>query len=560
MSAVVIDAQLLARMFLAGARNLDAKKDWINELNVFPVPDGDTGTNMTMTIMSAANEVNNLQELTMERLAKAMSSGSLRGARGNSGVILSQLLRGFCKVIKDKDTLDTAIICQACEKAVETAYKAVMKPKEGTILTVARGCCEKANELFAENPDISLEMMLTESIAYADEVLQTTPELLPVLKEAGVVDSGGEGLVVILQGALDAYNGKEIEPEEEEEPEIPYAYQADFVIVPTSGFPKENEESFKAYLAQTGELLGLAMSRGKVSISVYTDDPGHILSTAMGFGPITDIRIVNLKLADSEDSSAGSDCEKEETAPSASVNAENEVEAAGIETADDEPKAPHKEVGFVAVSSGEGLAEIFKELGVDQIIQGGQTMNPSTQDVINAIRAVNADTVFVFPNNKNIILAASQAQDMVEESKVIVIPTKTIPQGIAAMINYMGDLSAHENEQEMYKAIKQVKTGQITYAVRDTHVDEKEIHKGDYMGVGDDGIIAVGTDLEQTALETIEGMVTEESEIISIYCGENASLEEAEKLQQMAASRWPDCEVEMNFGGQPVYFYIISVE
>ena len=545
-----INAEKFRKMFLAGAANLEANKEWINELNVFPVPDGDTGTNMTLTIQSAVSEVNEIGELSMKTLAKAISGGSLRGARGNSGVILSQLLRGFTKEIRDFDNLDKVLIVAAMHRAVETAYKAVMKPKEGTILTVARGFCEKACELFEENPDIELEELLTRAVAYAAEVLDQTPEMLPVLKEAGVVDSGGEGLLQILQGALNRFTGKvtdEVSEEKKAEPEIPYAYQADFTIVPADGFTKENEQSFASFLSMTGELRSMNFSRGRVMVSTYTDDPGHVLSAATGFGPVLSISIVNLKL----------DAKKEERRSASAAPAAAPEEPAQSEAAQEEPK---KKAGFVAVSIGEGLAQIFTELGVDRLIEGGQTMNPSTQDVINAIQSVNAETVFVFPNNKNIILAASQAQSLVKDRKVIVIPSKTIPQGISALVCYMEDLSVEENEQAMFEAIKAVRTGQITYAVRDTHVDEKEIHKGDYMGMGDHGILAVGTDLTDTVLSTIEGMMSDEAEVISIYRGRDALEADAELLREKIAERWPDCEVELNEGGQPVYYYIISVE
>lgn len=541
MSANVIDAQLFARMFLAGAKSLESKKDWINELNVFPVPDGDTGTNMTMTIMSAVSEVNALGEIRMDTVAKAMSSGSLRGARGNSGVILSQLLRGFCKVIRDKSELNTEIIVLACQKATETAYKAVMKPKEGTILTVAKGCSSKLTEVYDENPDISLEDLLAAGVARAEEVLALTPEMLPVLKEAGVVDSGGQGLVQILKGARDAFLGIEtVEEEKAEEPvreEKKYNYNADFTILLNDDSEKE-QEGFLALLTALGGGMATTIDNGTMHVHLLTDEPGRAIQKASALGQLIDIKLENLRQEE---------LMKERNAKAADNGAQKFAE-------------PPKEVGFVAVSIGEGLANIFRDLGCDVLIEGGQTMNPSTDDVIHAIEKVNAKTVFVFPNNKNIILAATQAQSLVKDKKVIVIPTKTIPQGITAMINYLSDQSPEENEKAMYEEISLVRTGQLTYAVRDTHIDDKEIHQGDFMGVGDKGILAVGTDLDDTAVETVRCMVDETSELISIYFGDQIPEDDAQALSDRIAAEYPECEVELNAGGQPIYYYIISVE
>ena len=541
MSANVIDAQLCARMFLAGAKSLESRKDWINELNVFPVPDGDTGTNMTMTIMSAVNEVNALGEIRMDTLAKAMSSGSLRGARGNSGVILSQLLRGFCKVIRDKSELDTETIVLACQKATETAYKAVMKPKEGTILTVAKGCSTMITEAFEENPDISLEDLLNAGVNRAEEVLAQTPEMLPVLKEAGVVDSGGQGLVQILKGARDSFLG--IEPAQEEaaeeqvKEEKKYNYNADFMILLNDGSEKE-QEKFLAFMTTMGGGMASVTDNDTMHVHLLTDEPGTAISKAAAIGQLIDIKLENLR--------------KEELMKERTMKAaENEA----VKFSE-----PPKEVGFVAVSIGEGLGNIFRDLGCDVLIEGGQTMNPSTDDVIRAIEKVNAATVFVFPNNKNIILAATQAQSLVKDKKVIVIPTKTIPQGITALINYLPDQSPEENEKAMYEEISLVRTGQLTYAVRDTHIDDKEIHQGDFMGVGDKGILAVGTDLAETAFETVRSMVDDTSELISIYYGDQIPEEDAQVLSDRIAAENPSCEVELNAGGQPIYYYIISVE
>ena len=555
MSTNTIDAQLCARMFLAGARRLESKKEWINELNVFPVPDGDTGTNMTMTIMSAAGEISAMQEYSMDRVAKAMSSGSLRGARGNSGVILSQLFRGFCKVIRDHQQLDTAVLTQALQKATETAYKAVMKPKEGTILTVARGISEKASALVEENPEIALEDLLVQIVETAEIVLAGTPDLLPVLKEAGVVDSGGQGLVQILKGALDSFQGKE-EPQEQEasgaseESEksseslteaVKYEYSVELTVFTedvegTDPERQEVEKQVGGFLSEIGKGMSSRTTENFLKIHLLTNQPGLALQKAMELGRLVDIRVDNLK--------------KEEI-----LNHKKELEEER-----EKAQQPWKEVGFVAVSIGDGLADIFRDLGVDCLIEGGQTMNPSTEDFINAIESVHAKTIFVFPNNKNIILAASQAQTLVKSRNVIMIPTKTIPQGITALINYLPDKTPHENETNMYTQIQQVRTGQLTYAVRDTHVDDKEIHQGDFMGVGDSGILAVGEKLEKTAIDTVAQMVTEDSELISIYYGSDIAEQEAQMLTDQLSELYPDCEVELNQGGQPIYYYIISVE
>ena len=543
-----IDASLCARMFLTGARNLDAKKDWINELNVFPVPDGDTGTNMTMTIMSAAKEVKAIDDMQMAKVAKAMSSGSLRGARGNSGVILSQLLRGFSKVVRDKDLIDAQTMVEACVKASETAYKAVMKPKEGTILTVARGISDEAAALYAENPDITLEELITDAIRKGDEVLAQTPEMLPVLKEAGVVDSGGQGLMCILKGALAEFNGTVdslgLDVAEEAAPEAAsrYGYITDLVLVPSSALESAQETQLREYFKAIGDQISMEKDGVCVKIHVQTDDPGIAIQKAMKFGALSSITVTNVH-ADQvvKEAEIKSEAESQESAPAAS----------------DEPR---KEVGFVAVSIGEGLGQIFRDLGVDQLIEGGQTMNPSTDDVLQAIDKVNADTVFVFPNNKNIILAASQAQKLAEGKQVIVIPTKTIPQGITALINYVPEKSAEENERAMYDEIGNVRTGELTYAVRDTRIDDKEIHVGDYMGVGDKGILAVGTDLDDTAVETVKEMMTDDAELISVYYGADMTEETAQKLCDRLAEEFDGCDVELNPGGQPVYYYIISVE
>ena len=557
-----IDASLCARMFLAGAKNLEAKKEWINELNVFPVPDGDTGTNMTLTIMSAAKEVVGLETVTMETFAKAVSSGSLRGARGNSGVILSQLLRGFTKIIRSEKEIDTVVLASAFQKAVETAYKAVMKPKEGTILTVARGGADRAVALLEENPDLDLDTMLKEVIRRSEEVLNQTPEMLPVLKEAGVVDSGGQGLLQVLKGAYDAFCGKEVDytieagsgaktgaakaAETEAPAEIRYGYCTEFIILLEKEYTHETELSFKAYLESIGDSIVVVSDDGIVKVHVHTNDPGLAIQKALTYGSLTSMKIDNMREEHKEKLFKESE-KKEAEKKAAEEKAQQEVKE-------------RKPVGFISVSIGEGIAEIFRDLGVDYLIEGGQTMNPSTEDMLNAIEKVNADTIFIFPNNKNIILAANQARDLTEDKKIIVVPTKTVPQGITAIINYVPEKTPEENAQAMEEEISHVKTGQLTYAVRDTHIDEKVIHAGDIMGVGDHAILAVGREIDPVAEETVALMMDDESELISIYYGEDMKEEEAEALHERIAKAYPDCDVELNYGGQPIYYYIISVE
>ena len=546
MNANTIDASLLSRMFTAGARSLEARKEWINELNVFPVPDGDTGTNMTMTIMSAVKEVQALEDITVTKVAKAMSSGSLRGARGNSGVILSQLLRGFYKVVKDCNEIDVDMICAAFIKASETAYKAVMKPKEGTILTVAKGFSDEAVRLLDENPQIEMQPLLEGSLAKAREVLEKTPEMLPVLKEAGVVDSGGQGLVEFLQGAYDLYMGKEpaYEVEEEVKKEVPKGYCAEFLLTPFKRMNDDALVSFEEDLLTVGEDVVILAEDDVVKVHVHSEKPGDIITKAIACGTISMVKVESLAAGHREKVVRQADREK----------------AAAVKAAREAKKAPRKPVGFITVAVGEGLCSIFKDLGADALIEGGQTMNPSTEDVLNAIDAVNADNIFVFPNNKNIILAANQAKKLVEDKKIFVIPTKTIPQGISAMISYNPDMTPEENETEMNEMIRGVKTCQLTYAVRDTHIDDKTIHEGDIMGVGDTGILAVGTDIGATAVDAVGQMTDENSELISIYYGEDVREEEAQELADKLTELNPDCEVELNAGNQPIYYYIISVE
>lgn len=552
MATKTINVEMLAKMFLAGAGNIEAKKEFINELNVFPVPDGDTGTNMSLTIMAAAKEVSALEKLNMKDLAKAISSGSLRGARGNSGVILSQLFRGFTKAIKEVKEIDCLILANALDKAKETAYKAVMKPKEGTILTVARGIADKGWELAEETDD--LEVFIPEIIKHAEHVLSKTPDMLPVLKEAGVVDSGGQGLLEVLKGAYDAFLGKEIDysaiasstgaavtkVSAEAATEIKFGYCTEFIIMSEREFTEEDEKTFKAYLESIGDSIVCVADDEIVKVHVHTNDPGLAIQKALTYGQLSRMKIDNMR-----------EEHEEKLIRDAQKLAKEQKE---------KKKEAQKEFGFIAVSIGEGLNEIFKELGVDYIIEGGQTMNPSTDDMLNAIDEVNAKHVFIFPNNKNITLAANQAKSLVKDKEVIVIPTKTVPQGITAIINFVPDLSAEENEEVMLEEIKNVKTGQVTYAVRDTHIDDKEIHKDDIMGIGDSGIIAVGTDIAATTKEMLETLVDEDSELISIYYGADVSEEDAEKLTAEIEEKYPSVDVDTHFGGQPIYYYVLAVE
>ena len=554
MATTTIDAEVLKKLFLAGAANLEAKKEWINDLNVFPVPDGDTGTNMTLTIMSAAKEVNSLAAPTMQTLSKAISGGSLRGARGNSGVILSQLLRGFTKVVRDYDELDSIIISTAFQKAVETAYKAVMKPKEGTILTVARGMADKILDLSTEIDD--LEELLDKVIKYGDEVLEHTPDLLPVLKQAGVVDSGGQGLMQIMKGAYDALMGKEINYEAVasqggpsgssevsaqglEEKEIKFGYCTEFIVMLEKPYDAAKEAEFKAYLESIGDSIVLVSDGEIVKVHVHTNHPGLAFEKGLTFGSLTRMKVDNMR---------------EEHQERVIANAEK---TAKEQAKKDEPK---KKYGFISVSAGEGLSEIFKSLGVDYIIEGGQTMNPSTEDMLNAIDKVNAENVFIFPNNSNIILAANQAQSIVEDKNIIVIPTKTIPQGISALIAYSEEASPEENTEAMTEEIANIKSGSVTYAVRDTEIDDKTIKQGDIMGIGDKTILSVGQNIQDVTKDMIEQLAGDDAELISIYYGSDVTEEDANALAKAVEAVYPDVDVEVNYGGQPIYYYILSVE
>ena len=553
MAVKTINTELLQKMFLAGAANLEAKKEFINELNVFPVPDGDTGTNMTLTILSAAKEVKALENPDMVAIAKAISSGSLRGARGNSGVILSQLLRGFTKEIREHKEIDTITLAKACERATATAYKAVMKPKEGTILTVAKGASQKAAELAETTED--LDTFISEVINYAQEVLEKTPEMLPVLKEAGVVDSGGQGLLEVMRGAYDAFQGKEIDysaieasagtkmvkPSEQAETEIKFGYCTEFIIMLEKEFTAKDETEFKAYLESIGDSIVCVADDDIVKIHVHTNDPGLAIQKALTYGQLSRMKIDNMR-----------EEHQERLIKDAEKLAAQQAEAKKAE--------PRKEVGFIAVSIGEGMNEIFRELGADYIIEGGQTMNPSTEDMLNAIDQVNAEHIFILPNNKNIILAANQAQELTEDKDIIVVPSKTVPQGITAIINYMPDADAQTNLEAMIEGIGNVKTGQVTYAVRDTHIDDKEIHEGDIMGIGDSGILAVGQSVEETTKEMLAQLVDEDTEPISLYYGQDVQEESAENFAQEIEDLYPDVDVDVHSGGQPIYYYVLSVE
>ena len=561
MAMKTINVDMLAKMFLAGAQNIEAKKEYINELNVFPVPDGDTGTNMSLTIMAAAKEVTALDRPDMKELAKAISSGSLRGARGNSGVILSQLLRGFTKAIREEKEIDVLTLASACSRARDTAYKAVMKPKEGTILTVASGIAEKAAQMAEETDD--LEVFFPAVIAYAEEVLAKTPEMLPVLKEAGVVDSGGQGLLEVIKGAYDAFQGKEIDysaiqpgsginvtkVNAEDTADIKFGYCTEFIILTEKEFTETDEHEFKGFLSSIGDSIVCVADEDVVKVHVHTNDPGLAIQKALTYGQLSRMKIDNMREEHQE--KLIRDAEK-----LAAQQAEEEKKA----EAEKKASEPRKAMGFIAVSIGTGLNEIFKELGADYIIEGGQTMNPSTEDMLNAIDQVNADTIFILPNNKNIVLAANQAKALVEDKEIIVIPTKTVPQGITAIINFMPDADAKENEEAMLEEIKNVKTGQVTYAVRDTHIDDKEIHEGDIMGIGDKGILSVGKNIEDTTKEMLSQLIDDESELISLYYGEEVTEEDAEKFTGEIEALYPDIDVDTHFGGQPIYYYVLAVE
>ena len=558
-STQTIDAHTLRRMFLGGAKNLELQKEYINELNVFPVPDGDTGTNMTLTIMSAASEINALPEdAGIDKISKAISGGSLRGARGNSGVILSQLFRGFTKGIRDYEELDIPIIAKAMERAVETAYKAVMKPKEGTILTVARAVADKAVEL--SESDMDLAAYFEQVLEAGNKALANTPEQLPVLKEAGVVDSGGQGLMTVLEGAVHIFNGEELDLNFENLPAAPampqgahkeistddikFGYCTEFIINLEKEFSEEDEEKMKEFLMSIGDSLVLVADDEIVKIHVHTNHPGIAFEKGLEYGNLCRMKIDNMRIEHQE--KLFNEAEKR-----AAQEAEAEREAA---------KRPRKKEGFISVTIGEGMSEIFTGLGVDHLIEGGQTMNPSTDDILKAVKDVHAETVYILPNNKNVILAANQAKALVKDCEVIVVPSKTVPQGITAMIAYSPDHSPEENLSRMTEDMANVKTIEITYAVRDTKIDGKEIHEGNIMAIGDKGILSVGDSIPEVALEALKEVADDETELISIYNGKDFSQRERDEFSALVEEKFPDADVEANYGGQPVYYCIISVE
>ena len=557
MAITTIDAALVQKMFLAGAKNLESKKEWINDLNVFPVPDGDTGTNMTLTIMSAAKEVSGITNPTMATLSKAISSGSLRGARGNSGVILSQLFRGFTKEISKLEILDTESLAIATQRATETAYKAVMKPKEGTILTVAKAVSDKAAEVALDTDD--LEEAIEKVITHAEYVLSKTPDMLPVLKEAGVVDSGGQGLVVVLRGMLDALTGKVTDfeitspvkkPDSAskgagaaiEDVDIKFGYCTEFIIMLDKEFNEKTETEFKAFLSSIGDSIVCVALDDIVKVHVHTNHPGQAFEKALEYGQLTKMKIDNMREEHNQ-----------------KVIEKSEMQKAMAQEAM-KKSAPLKDYGFITIAPGKGLADIFKGLGVDEVIEGGQTMNPSTEDILKAADNINAKIIYVLPNNGNIILAAQQAADIIEDKKLVVVPSKTVPQGITAMINFEMSRTEHENAEAMTSSMATVRTGQVTYAVRDTSIDGKEIHKDDILGLADKGLAAVGKDIDATVLELLDTMIDDDSELVSVYYGEDITNEQASGIVASIEEKYPDVDVELQEGGQPVYYYIVSVE
>ena len=564
MTTTSIDAGMVKEIFLAGAANLEAKKEWINDLNVFPVPDGDTGTNMTLTIISASKEVSNIETPDMESLAKAISSGSLRGARGNSGVILSQLLRGFTKVIREYDAIDSRVLSLAFEKAVETAYKAVMKPKEGTILTVARGMSEKMTELAPKISDIKKLLGLV--IEYGDEVLNYTPELLPVLKQAGVVDSGGQGLMQLMKGAYDALMGKKVDYSNViseskpaagkettaakgiEDVNIEFGYCTEFIVNIEKKYGEKEEAAFKAFLESIGNSIVIVSDDEIVKVHVHTNHPGLAFEEGLKYGSLSKMKVDNMR-----------EEHEERLIANASKVAGDNKETEHKE-AEEEEEIVNEKYGFISVSAGDGLTEIFKCLGVNYVIEGGQTMNPSTEDMLNAIENVHADNIFILPNNSNIILAANQAQSIVEDKNVIVVPTKTVPQGISALLAYSEEAAPEDNFNAMSEEIARVKSGSVTYAVRDTEVDDKVIRQGDIMGIGDKTILSVGQNISEVTKDLIDNLMDDDSELISIYYGNDIEEASAEELAKQIGEAYPDADVELNYGGQPIYYYIVSVE
>ena len=574
MGISTIDAGMLKNAFLAGAKGLEAKKDWINELNVFPVPDGDTGTNMTLTIMAAAREVAELENPTMDQLAKAISSGSLRGARGNSGVILSQLLRGFTKEIKAVEEIDTTILANAMVRGTETAYKAVMKPKEGTILTVAKAMADKGLEMASQTDDI--EEFVKQVIEYGDYVLSQTPEMLPVLKQAGVVDSGGQGLMQVVKGAVDGLLGRTVDfsldtvPDSGNRPaagekaargaartdidtaDIKFGYCTEFIINLEKVYTDKDETELKSYLESIGDSLVVVSDDEIVKVHVHTNHPGLAFEKALAYGSLSRMKIDNMREEHQERVIQDSERLAKEQAAGEQAGKDQE--------SGDEASSERREYGFIAVSSGEGLSDIFRGIGADCLIEGGQTMNPSTEDMLKAIERVNAENIFILPNNKNIIMAAQQARDLTEDKNIIVIPSRTVPQGITALVNFMPDLGPEENTRTMTEEMGNVRTAQITYAVRTTNIDGIDIEEGDIMALGDHGILAVGKSVDGVALEAMKEMLDDESELVTIYYGADVSEHEAKVLEEQAQEQYPDKEIELQYGGQPIYYYLISAE
>ena len=571
MATYRIEGDQLLKLFLSGAASLEANKTWINDLNVFPVPDGDTGTNMTMTVTTAVKELKKLEKADLEAVSKAIAFGSLRGARGNSGVILSQLLRGFCKVAQEKEYLDAEAINEAMKKAVETAYKAVMKPKEGTILTVARGMAEFWAEQVKETAN--LESLMHATITHGDEVLEQTPELLPVLKEAGVVDSGGQGLIVFLKGAYSCLMGHEVSLDEEQDKkddflkngviehediifneanlgEIVFGYCTEFMIHLDEPFNDESERGFRAFLEGIGDSIVMVSDEEICRVHVHTNDPGNAIQKALSYGPLTNLKIENMRFQN--DAQTRRNAERREAAKKVGFTPKKPAEI---------PESEWKDYGFIATAAGTGLVEIFKSLGVDEIVEGGQTMNPSTDDMLEAIKKVPARTIFLLPNNKNIILAAQQAASLTKNKKVVVIPSTTIPEGISALLGFSQDQNVRDNECIMRQTMDNVLSAEVTYSVRSTTINGMKIRKGDIMGLGGpNGLYAVGKKIDEVTQDTVAAMMHEDAAVISLYYGSDVSDEDARKLADALTDKYPQCDVELYSGTQPIYYYIISVE
>ncbi|WP_308685850.1 DAK2 domain-containing protein [Stomatobaculum longum] len=558
-----LNAFVIRKCFLAAANELASKKEWINELNVFPVPDGDTGTNMTMTMMSAAKEVAALETDDMKVLCKAIASGSLRGARGNSGVILSQLFRGFTRELAaaEKNTVEIPQLAAAFVRATETAYKAVMKPKEGTILTVARAMSDKAEEL--QNGATDIIAFAKDIIAAGDAALEQTPELLPVLKQAGVVDSGGQGLMTVMHGAFQALSGEigevflenfdaaqasesraahPIDTSHLDTSEIRFGYCTEFIVNLERPLSDDEEQTFKSFLESIGDSIVCVASEDMVKVHVHTNDPGLAIQKGLSMGSLSRMKIDNMREEHNE------------------RLIRNASQLAAEEKRKQVASAEKKPYGFLSVSVGDGLDRIFKEIGVDQLISGGQTMNPSTEDILNAIAAINADTIFILPNNKNIILAAQQARDLTKGKNVVVVPTRNIPEGITAMVSFLPESSPEENLAAMQEAIRHLATAEVTYAVRDTTMDDFEIHAGDFMAIGQNGMLTVEKKVEDAVLNAIEKLTADGKELVTLYYGSDVSEQNAKLVKELAEARFEDCEVELNYGGQPVYYYFISAE